>query len=220
MKYIVKNQKTAFTFPILAVLLAVLLSGCIDSYNKDDFGLTKIYIPQATITGLDNSYPVPGGPIGRYTTYNCYYKDGNLYIALGVVRSGAIASQKGFSVNVAMSQEDADIKIAKMVEDGDDAIQIPSGTYSIPGSVSVEAGKNTGTFYISVDMRSLSSQSASLKGDDGWKQLVLGVKISNPTEYELADTNTSIAVVIDLNSVHWTNAAGLPEGEIRTLFPL
>ena len=218
MEYIIKNKRTAFAFQVFAVLLAVLLAGCVKSYNEDDVGFAKIYIPQATITGLDNSYPIPRGAFGINTSYTCYYGDGKLNIALGVVRSGSFATQKGFSVNVAMSQEDTSEKLSKMAEDGDDAIQLPSGVYTIPGSVSVEAGKNTGTFYMSVDMRALASQSASIEGDGAWKKLALGVKISNPTEYELAEKNTSIVVVIDLNNDAWDKATG-PEKEVRTLFP-
>ena len=222
MKYIVKMKRTAFTFPALAVLLAVLLTGCFKSYNEDDVGFARIYIPQATITGLDNSYPVPRGAFGVNTSYTCFYKDGSLNIALGVVRSGSFAVQKAFSVSISMSQEETTDYLAKMEEDGEDAVQIPSGMYDLPGSVSVEAGKNTGTFYMSVNMNSLASQSALLMGDNEWKKLVLAVKISNPTEYELSDANTSIVVIIDLNSIHWDNAktAGLAEGAVRTLFPL
>ena len=217
MKYIVKTNRIVFSFPALAVLFAVLLSGCLKSYNEDDIvGFTKVNIPQASITGLDNSYPIPLSAFGISTSYCGYYQDGKFNIALGVVRSGAIANQKGFSVNVAMSQEDTNAKLSKMAEDGDDAIQLPSGTYQIPGSATVAAGKNTGTFYMSVDMNALAAQKASIEGNGKWKKLVLGVRISNPTEYELGP-EASVVVVIDLNSGHWDTER--PEGAVRTLFP-
>jgi hypothetical protein len=214
MEFIVKIKRIAFVFPVIALLL----TGCVKSYNEDDVGYGKIYIPQATITGLDNSYPVPRGAFGISTSYTCYYKDGILHIALGVVRSGSFASQKAFSVNVAMSQEETTAYIARLIANGDEVIQLPSGTYQLPGSVNVESGNNIGTYYMAVDMRALASQSASLEGNNKWKKLALAVQISNPTEYELSDKNTSVVVVIDLNSVHWNNASG-PESEVRTLFP-
>ena len=222
MKLIVKMKRITFAFPVLAVLLSVLLAGCFKSYNEDDVGFAKIYIPQATLSGLDNSYSIPRGDFGVNTYYTGYYKDGSFNIALGVVRAGSFAVQKGFSVSVSISQDETTAYLAKMEENDEEAIQIPAGMYDFPGSVSVEAGTNTGTFYLSVNMSSLASQSALLKGEDGWKKLVLTVQISNPTEYELNDTNTSIVVIIDLNSVYWDNAltAGLPEGAVRTLFPL
>jgi hypothetical protein len=216
MKSIFKRDKLLFAF----TLLAIMLVSCEKSDNEKDYGFPKVYIPQATITGLDNSYPIPNGPLGEYTTYNCFYKDGILNIVLGVVRAGSIADAKEFSVNVEIAQDETDLKILQLEESGNSALQIPSGLYQLPTNVVVEAGKNTGIFYLSVNLRELANSSGLLVDGNKWKMLVLAVKITNPSNYELADDNTSVVVIIDLNSEHWDNIdEDAPESEVRTLFP-
>lgn len=211
MKLIYKNRILLFAFTLLATMLA----GCEKGDSEKDYGFAKIYMPQATITGLDNSYPVPNNgtnPIGTSTKYNCFYADGILNINLGVVRAGSIADAKAFSVNVEISQDETDARITKLGTAV--AAQLPSEVYQLPASVNVEAGKNTGSFYLSVNLRQLALSSASLKGNHVWKKLVLGVKITNPTNYELSDKNTSVVTIIDLNSNSWDTV-----DDIRTLFP-
>jgi hypothetical protein len=58
--------------------------------------------------------------------------------------------------------------------------------------------------------------------DGKYQLLVLGLEIANPTEYELAESNTSVVIVLDLNSSEWDEALAknLPEGGVRTLFPI
>jgi hypothetical protein len=105
-------------------------------------------------------------------------------------------------------------------ESDNSALQIPSDLYQLPANLVVEAGKNTGTFYLSVNLKELANSSELLVDGDKWKMLVLAVKITNPSNYELADDNTSVVVIIDLNSEHWDNVdEDAPESEVRTLFP-
>lgn len=217
MKIIISNNKLLFAFTLL---LAIMFASCEESDSEKNIGFPKIYIPQATITGLDNSYPVPNGAFGQNTSYNCFYKDGILNVALGVVRSGYINNAKGFSVTVETSPDETAQKISQLEGNGDAAIQIPSGIYQLPAKVEVQAGNNTGTFYLPVNLRELADSSVSLSENDKWKKLVLGVKITNPTRYELSETNTSVLVIIDLNSDHWDNVdADAAESEVRMLFP-
>jgi hypothetical protein len=111
--------------------------------------------------------------------------------------------------------------VAKLEGGGKAAMQLPTGKYDLPASVRVLDGKNTGTFYLAVNLRELANSSETLKGNHQWRRLVLAVKISNPTNYELSDKNTSVVVILDLNSNVWDNvSADLAEKEIRTLFPL
>ena len=93
---------------------------------------------------------------------------------------------------------------------------------TIPGKISVKQGNNTGTCYLTVDLQALSAQASSLLVDGQYKLLVLGLEIANPTEYELAESNTKVVIVLDLNSPEWDDAAEkkLPEGGVRTLFPI
>ena len=80
-------------FLALAAMVSIL-AGCEPSDANKDYGFPKIYIPQATVTGMDNSYPIPNGPLDQNKTYVCNFKDGKLNIALGVVRAGALAKEK------------------------------------------------------------------------------------------------------------------------------
>lgn len=207
------NIKISLCAIVLAAV-ALMSVSCEKGDSIKDVGYAKVYIPQATVTGLDNSYPIPLGPFGQNTTYSCNYENGILNIALGVVRSGYLNDQKAFSVSVAVDAAETNEKVANLGS----AVAIPSGAYTLPDKVQVESGKNTGTFYMGVNLRQLSSSAATLKDGGSWKKLVLSVRISNPTEYELADANTSVVVVVDLNSEYW-DAEGAP-AEVRTLFPL
>lgn len=201
--------------------MAFILAGCEPSDANKDYGFPKIYIPQATVTGMDNSYPVPNGPLDQNKTYVCNFKDGRLNIALGVVRSGALATEKAFSVTLRVSDSETARKIAEYEDKGTPVTELPAEVCTIPDRISVDEGENTGTCYLSVDLNLLSQQAASLLEGGAYRLLVLGLEIADPTEYELAETNTSVILVLDLNSTEWDAAAAknLPEGEVRTLFP-
>jgi hypothetical protein len=87
--------------------------------------------------------------------------------------------------------------------------------------ISVPAGDNTGTCYVSVDLQALANDKASIMEGDIYKQLVLGLEISNPTEYELAETNTSVIIILNLNDANWDGlSAETPESAVRKLFPI
>jgi hypothetical protein len=197
MEIIFKIRKVLFVF---ATLTGLLLFGC-ENDSDADYGFALIYMPQAAITGIDNSYPIPRGPIDQHSTYSCYYDNGKLNIALGVIRSGKIANAKGFSVNIGVSQEETEAAVIRLNNSGTDAIALPN-VYTLPGSISVEAGTNFGSVYLSIDMNALAKIN-EIAGNDEWKRLVLAVKVSNPSEYELSGTNTSVVIIIDLNSAFW-----------------
>lgn len=202
--------------------MAFILAGCEPSDANKDYGFPKIYIPQATVTGMDNSYPIPNGPLDQNKTYVCNFKDGKLNIALGVVRAGALAKEKAFTVDLKVCESETDRKIAELESNGTPAAELPVNLCTIPDKISVKEGENTGTCYVTVDLQELAKQASSLLVDSKYKSLVLGLEIANPTAYELAETNTKVIVVLDLNSEEWDDALTkkLPEGGVRTLFPL
>ena len=210
-----------FKMLLCGALLAFVLSSCQISDAERDYGFPLIYIPQATITGLDNTYPIPFGPIGQNSTYSCKYneKNGTLDIALGVIRAGAIKNAKGFSVSLGVSEEQTQRKLDEYTAKSVSAIALPISLCDIPQKINVERGKNSGTCYVSVDFEELSTMSISDSGK--YSLLVLGLQISEPTEYELAEENTSVVIVIDLNSSYWDDLAeNLPESVVRDLFPI
>ena len=208
-------------FLALAAMVSIL-AGCESSDANKDYGFPKIYIPQATVTGMDNSYPIPNGPLDQNKTYVCNFEDGKLNIALGVVRAGALAKEKAFSVDLKVCDSETARKIAEYDSKDVPAAELPVNLCTIPGKISVKEGENTGTCYVTVDLKTLAGQASSIVTDGKYQLLVLGLEIANPTEYELAESNTSVVIVLDLNSSEWDEALAknLPEGGVRTLFPI
>ncbi len=201
-----------------ALVLAMSLCACRKGDSEVNLGFPKIYIPQATITGLDNSYPIPNGSLTQNSKYVCRYDKatGALEVNIGVVRAGFIRDAKAFSVDLGVCEEQTEEKLATYAANGVPATRLPLSVCTVPSKISVEAGKNSGTVYLSIDMKELSKQRSSLFEDDSYEILVLGLEISNPTAYELADSNTNVVICLDLNSDEW-DKAGSP---VRTLFPI
>ena len=100
---------------ILGLALVLLLPACQADDATKDYGFAKVYIPQATVTGLDNSYPIPLGAFYQNSVYTCRYDkpSGKLQIALGVIRSGYFAQQKAFTVDLSYSQGATQEKLAE-----------------------------------------------------------------------------------------------------------
>ena len=217
MKICLRNYMSVLAIAVMAMTMV----GCEPSDANKDYGFPLIYIPQATVTGLDNSYPIPNGPFGQNTKYTCYYEDGKLNIALGVVRAGKLADEKAFTVDLGVSENETTKKVDELVGKETPAAALPVSVCSIPEKISVPAGDNTGTCYVSVDLQALSANKASIMEGEVYKQLVLGLEISNPTEYELAETNTSVIIILNLNDTNWDGlSAETPESAVRKLFPI
>ena len=192
MELIVKIKRLLF---VLMILGSVFITGCHEGDNEADFGFGYIYIPQATVSGgLNNYYPVPGGS-GEYTSLNYKVENGKLNVLLGIIRSGKLSNASGFSVDVGISQAETDEVIAYYISESEDAEALLASIYTLPDKVTVDAGKDKAPFLLSVDINSL------LSGTYDGKKLVLSVTISNPTQYELSDVNTSVVVVIDVDSI-------------------
>lgn len=191
MKLIIKDIKLALATIGLCTLM-IVVQGCEKGDGDLDYGFAYIYIPQATVSGgLNNHYPVPGG--AGENTYNFKEENGKLNVILGVLRSGKIANAPGFTVDIATS--------SNLTEDAVDsgaipnAMALPASLYEIPGNVTVDPGKNSTAFYLSININAL------MDGSYDGKNLVLAVGISNPTNFELSDENTSVVVVINVNDL-------------------
>lgn len=214
-------MKNIFARLLAPAAAALLIAACGKSDSKKDYGFPLIYIPQATVTGLDNSYPVPLGPFGQNSVYTCYYRDGRLNVAFGVVRAGAIANASGFTVDFRVSQAQTEAKLASLTEAGSYAQALDPSLCQIPSTISVEAGKNTGTTYLGIDLTALAARRESIWNGEAYPLLVLGVEIANPTAYELAEENTAAVLLLDLNSEYWDSApAEMAESAVRNLFPM
>ena len=173
---------------VLLILLAFsILTGCQEGDGDDDYGFAYIYMPQAMVAGgLENNYNVPSG--GGESAYNFKVNDGKLNIILGVLRSGKL-SDKAFSVDINAFVPSSGVLSAV------GGIALPSTIYSLPQILNVPSDKSGESFLLSVDAAALKSEVY-----DG-KKLVLVVEISNPSNFELSETGTSVVVIIDVDRV-------------------
>ena len=214
-------------YKILLLTIALIAAGaCQKSDATKDYGFAKVYIPQAGVTGLDNSYPIPLGPFYQNRDYCCKYDPatGMLQIVVGVIRSGYFSQQAGYKASLGLCKSETDRKLAEYAAKVIPAMELTPEYCTIPAAIEVKQGQSGETCYVGVDMKALSLQRTSLVSDGRYKLLVLGLEISQlsgPAEYQLADKNTSVVVVLDLNSQHWdTVSSDKPESEVRNLFPL
>ena len=147
-------------FPVL-LTAALILGACKKEDATKDYGFAKVYIPQATVTGIDNSYPIPLGPFGQNSKYTCSYDaaSGKLDIAVGVIRSGYFAVQKGYSVSLGIS---ADLTAAKVAETG--GVALPAAVCTIPGTITVPDGESGASVKVSVDLKALAAQTKGKSG--------------------------------------------------------
>lgn len=170
-------------FTILSITAAALLTlSCQKGDGDADYGNELVYMPQATVSGgIDNYYNVPSG---QENTANYYIEGGNVNVLLGVIRSGKSA-YKAFSVDV-LTDDALSSKAAADLG----ATVLPASAYTLPGKAQVKDGEPGASFVLAV-------QQSALPGG----KYVLGVKIANPSRYELSKTNTCVVVVIDSDAL-------------------
>lgn len=210
---------------LLMLIAALALVACRKEDANKDYGFPKVYIPQATVTGIDNTYPIPLGPFYRHSVYTCSYdrQSGKLEIVLGVIRSGYFARQPAYSVSLGVSSAETTRKLEEYDKAGTPAAALSTSLCTLPDKISVPEGESGATCKLAVDLKALSQQRSSIYADGQYKLLVLGLEISQiqgPADYVLADQYTSVVVVLDLGSEHWDSVpADKPESEVRSLFP-
>lgn len=187
MRQIIKN----IPYLLLAFVLFMIVS-CEKDDNKKDWGIAKIYMPQAAIVsgGTNSNYPVPWSSGNGIENYIIDSIQDNINIILGVYRSG-LEDLKGYSVKITT---DADT-VQQLIGDGtlSGAVPLPADAYSLPDNISVPDGQREKTFYLTVSRKTLVDKYASYKG----KQLVLAVKITDPSSYELNPSLSTTIVIID-----------------------
>lgn len=217
-------MKTAYKTLLLTLGLA-LLTACGKEDAVKDYGFARVYIPQATVTGIDNSYPIPLGPFYRNSVYACSFDQdsGMLDVVVGVIRSGYFARQEAYSVSLTFSEALTAAKLKALEEAGTPAAGLPLAVCSIPDGISVPEGESGATCRLRVDLKALAAQRSSFYADGQYRKLVLGLEISQlqgPDHYSLADQNTSVVILLDLGSEHWDSVtADKPESLVRSLFP-
>ena len=180
-------------YAIFLAIFSMVSTSCEEGDGFKEYGLAKIYMPQATVSGgLNNDYFVPSGE-GEYTyNFKVDKTKKELQIILGVLRSGTL-SNEAYSVDI-ISRIDTTNQILSegLIPDG---ILFPANAYSLPAKVSVPNNKSGESFYMIVSIDELNK---SIYTD---KKLVLTVAITNPTKFELSEENTNTVVILDVNAI-------------------
>ena len=171
----------------MSVICLFALSSCAKGDGDKDYGVEKVYIPQAMADGgITNVYNVPSGE-GEYT-YNFAIKEETVEVFLGVLRSGKQAGQ-AFSVDVVVNDETSAAQAAKL-----GAEVMNAGMYTLPEKVNVAAGTNSKTFNLSLNKAALKEQAG--------KKLVLCVGLANCTAYEISEKAAEVTVLVNVDALN------------------
>jgi hypothetical protein len=181
------NNMRKIIFSLMSVICLFALSSCAKGDGDKDYGVEKVYIPQAMADGgITNVYNVPSGE-GEYT-YNFAIKEETVEVFLGVLRSGKQAGQ-AFSVDVVVNDETSAAQAAKL-----GAEVMNAGMYTLPEKVSVAAGTNSKTFNLSLNKAALKEQAG--------KKLVLCVGLANCTAYEISEKAAEVTVLVNVDALN------------------
>lgn len=181
------NKNIAYS---IMLLVATVFVSCEKGDYQKEWGLSKIYMPQASIKdgGNTHDYPVPlNNGINNYildTVKN------TIDIPLGVYRSGLEVLQS-YSVKFGVDVDSTNQTIT--AGSISQAVILPSDVYTIPADITVPDGKREATFYLTIDREKLIANYPQYYK----KQLVLVVGISDPTKYELNQSLSKTTVIID-----------------------
>jgi hypothetical protein len=175
----------------IAIALITIFSGCKKGDGDADYGYTYIYMPQATVSGSDQDYTVPSGSTSTYN-FVADTVNNKLDVILGVLRSGK-QSCDGYTVDVVVDNDTTNTMVANGTFTN--GTLLPESMYTLPSTVTVPAGETSATFYLSIDAEALQATEYTDKN------LILTVRIANPTKYSLYDTYSKTVVIIDVNSI-------------------
>jgi len=181
------------TFLVAIVLIVAGFMSCQKGDGDTAFGYTNIYMPEATVSGgLNLNYLVPSG--AGLPTYNFQIDSVNhkLNVILGVTRSGK-ASADGYTVDVVVYADTTNQQITnKAITSG---ILLPTTMYTLPTKVTVPAGTNYASFYLSIDATAFKA--AAFTG----KNVALTVGIANPSKYALYNKYSKTVVIINNDAI-------------------
>lgn len=186
------KKMKAFNKIIQASLLALFffgLNSCEEADSEKEWGIAKVYMPQAAIkSGAHSNYEVPSGTSEFNKNY--FIENNNIKVVLGVYRSG-LQELESFSVDVAVRAD----TLNQLITDGTlaDAVALPDDTYTLPGTLTVASGERESIFYLSIDRQKLMNDYPSYVG----MRLALAVSIANPSKYELNRSLSTTIVIVN-----------------------
>ncbi|WEK33576.1 MAG: DUF5013 domain-containing protein [Candidatus Pseudobacter hemicellulosilyticus] len=177
------------------LFLLAVLSGCEKDDSKIAYGNNTIFMPQAQLKsgGVDASYPVPSGVDSSTYNYQTDRTAGKLKVILGANISGPGA--EGYSVSISVNTDTIQQILDAGVYPAATYLPMPASLYSLPEKLTVPAGTRGGTFTLDLDIEQLKLEQYV------GKHLLLAVKISDPSNYELLTKLTTTIVVVDVDAL-------------------
>lgn len=192
------NKYRLYRKEILVVVIGLLfmISSCVYNEIVDaDYLDQTIYMPAATygviydvsdVSDVPPDHPTSGKPY----RYQIVESSIELIVPLGVYRAG-VDTKGGFMVEITV---DADT-LATLIADGafddfsgtSDVHNLPLGTYSLPGNVSLSSGDDVGMFDLVIDLGFLRENS-----DEAF---ALGVSISSTEREVNPDLSTTVVFI-------------------------
>lgn len=193
------NHFSLYAAWIITVSVIAAAAGCSKSDGAAPFGITKVYIPQSTVSGGVNlNYLVPSGLDTNTFNYKIDVKNKKVDVYLGVSRSGKEANE-AYTVTVGtradtINQLIADSLIMVNPDQEKTVVLLPASAYTLPATVSVPAGQYQASFNLVIDETMLKSFAG--------QKVALCVAISNPTKYTLNAANSQVIVIIDVDALN------------------
>lgn len=180
---------------ILINCLTLIMVSCQKDDSKIQYGISKIYMPQAIVQsgGVNNNYPVPSGTDSSTYNYEIESKSSRLNVILGANLSGPASG--GYTVDVRVDNDSVNQLLASGAFDTSTYKLMPASMYTLPAQLSVPAGARGGTFYLGLDIGSLKSDSFA------GKYLVLAVQLTSPSKYTLDTMLSTTLVIVNVNSL-------------------
>lgn len=181
-------KQSIFVVSLLSVMIFI---GCEKNDKDVDYGDPKIYIPQGLTSGTNLNFLVPKGLDSASRNYIVDTKNNQVNVLLGVLRSGKV-SDDAFSVNISTRPDTINTLITNNVLTN--TVLLPESLYKLPQTVSVTDGKNTASFYLSINL-------SLLKANYAGKKVALAVVASNPTKFSLSPVNNKVIIIVDVNAL-------------------
>lgn len=189
-----KNRN--FIVSICLVMISIsLLPACQKAASEKDYGASRIFMPQAIFKsgGINNDYPVPSGTDSSTYNYKIDAAQGKINIILGTNLSGSATG--AYSVDVTVNNDTIQKMLTSGSYDPSLYVPIPTSMYTLPNRLDVPQGARGATFNLSIDIPKIKQ--AIYEG----KKLILAVKVTNPTNYEMAEALSTTIVIIDVNAL-------------------
>ncbi|MDP4186701.1 MAG: DUF5013 domain-containing protein [Bacteroidota bacterium] len=180
---------------MVLLLGGTIFVSCQKDACKEDYGYSKIYMPQAILKsgGVNNNFPVPSGTDTSTYNYKVDEQNQKVNIILGASVSGP--STDAYSVDVQVNNDTIQKMFLNKTMDSTSYKIMPASMYSVPTQLTVPAGQRGATFSLSVDIPALKSPAYA------GKYMVLAVKLANPSKYTLDTALCTTIVILDVNAM-------------------